>query len=88
MLDAIKKKGGKIKPTHLLYRANLSHDALQRYLAELMAAGFVTEEMTNSRKQDVLQEAGHHFLAKYSTFKKLSNAVGIYQNLNTRLSAP
>ena len=77
MLDAIQKKGGKIKPTHLLYRANLSHDALQRYLAELMAAGFVTEEMTKGRKQYVLQDAGHHFLEKYRTFKEFSDAFGI-----------
>ena len=77
MLEAIQKKGGRIKPTHLLYKANLSHDALQRYLAELISAGFVTEEMAKGRKSYVLEDAGYHFLEKYRTFKEFSDAFGI-----------
>ena len=78
MLQAIQKKGGTIKPTHLLYKANLSHDALQRYLKELMDAGLVGEEMSKAgRKSYVLQDAGYHFLQKYRSFKEFSDAFGI-----------
>lgn len=78
MLYAIQQKGGKIKPTHLLYKANLSHDALQRYLEDLIKAGLVTEEkVKGGRKNFVLQESGYHFLEQYKKFKEFSDAFGI-----------
>lgn len=78
MLFVIQQKGGKIKPTHLLYKANLSHDALQRYLDELMTAGLVAEEETKGgRKNYVLKEAGYRFLEQYKKFKEFSDAFGI-----------
>lgn len=78
MLFAIQQKGGKIKPTHLLYKANLSHDALQRYLEELMTAGLVAEEdVKGGKKNFVLKESGYHFLEQYKKFKEFSDAFGI-----------
>ena len=77
MLLAIQKKGGTIKPTHLLYKANLSHDALQRYLTELISAGLLSEEEEKGKKMYVLKEAGHNFLEKYRKFKEFSDAFGI-----------
>lgn len=77
MLDAIQNKGGTIKPTHLLYKANLSHDALQRYLGELIDAGLVSEFEKSGRKSYRLEEAGHKFLEKYRNFKEFSDAFGI-----------
>lgn len=77
MLLAIQKKGGTIKPTHLLYKANLSHDALQRYLNELIGAGLLAEEEQKGKKMYVLKEAGHNFLEKYRKFKEFSDSFGI-----------
>ena len=78
MLFAIQQKGGKIKPTHLLYKANLSHDALQRYVEELMEAGLVgEEELKGGKKQYVLRDSGFEFLEKYRHFKEFSDAFGI-----------
>ena len=36
ILEAIRDKGGSIKPTHLLYKSNLSHDSMKKYVSELM----------------------------------------------------
>ena len=77
MLYAIQQKGGSIKPTHLLYKANLSHDALRRYVEDLIKAGLIIEEETKGKKSFVLQDAGYAFLEKYRKFKEFSDAFGI-----------
>ena len=41
MLRAAQDKGGEIIPTHMLYKANLSHKQLKRYVAKLEKQGFL-----------------------------------------------
>ena len=50
ILNLISSKGGKVKPTHILYGGNLSHDRLKKYLDELINGGFIQkiEEMTQA----------------------------------------
>ena len=43
MLASMREKGGKIKPTHLMYKANLSHKLLNTYLEDLVKNEMVTE---------------------------------------------
>jgi predicted transcriptional regulator len=40
ILNAVREEGN-AKPTHILYRANLSHDRLTKYLDELVAKGLI-----------------------------------------------
>ena len=42
ILSVIQEEG-KAPPTHILYKANLSHKRLQKYLEELMVAGAIEE---------------------------------------------
>jgi len=44
ILVVIREKNGKIKPTHILYKSNLSHQMMDEYLQELISKGFVVEK--------------------------------------------
>lgn len=51
VLDALRAvRSGLRKPTHIMYRANLSWDKLQRILRCLVSAGLVTDHVTVVRK--------------------------------------
>ena len=49
ILEAIRDKGGTIKPTHLLYKSNLSHDSMKRYVSDLME-----REMVETSREELL----------------------------------
>lgn len=66
ILSAVRDKGGKIKPTHLLYKSNLSHQMMGEYLHDLIAKGFMEEEALNKRgKQYILTQRGYDYLQEY-----------------------
>ena len=52
ILLAIQNKGGTIKPTHLMYKSNLSHKLLNNYLEELIQKELVIiEELVVKKKK-------------------------------------
>lgn len=83
ILLAIQNKGGMIKPTHLMYKSNLSHKLLNSYLEELVQKGLVTiaEEQSrkkqNSTKKVVITEKGLGFLAEFRRMREFTDAFGL-----------
>ncbi|PIY59873.1 hypothetical protein COY95_04745 [Candidatus Woesearchaeota archaeon CG_4_10_14_0_8_um_filter_47_5] len=78
ILSVIQEKSGKIKPTHILYKSNLSHHMLTEYLAELLAKGFVIEEEDKKRnKTYMLTEKGFNYLRDYSVIKGFVESYGL-----------
>ena len=65
ILKAIQDKDGKIKRTHVLYKANLSHQMLEEYLGDLLSKGFVVEKMNKKTRVYSLTDKGHEFVNKY-----------------------
>ena len=65
ILKAIEERNGKIKPTHILYKSNLSHQMMEEYLTELIIKDFVNEQESESGKTYKLTEKGFDYLSRY-----------------------
>jgi len=66
ILEVIRDKGERIKPTHILYKSNLSHQMMQIYLNELIGKGFILEKETpKGGKTYALTERGFEYLKEY-----------------------
>mgnify|MGYP001613014438 CR=1 FL=1 len=65
ILETIKEKNGKIKPTHILYRSNLSYQMMSEYLNELISGNFVIETKNGTSKSYQLTQKGFDYLEKY-----------------------
>jgi predicted transcriptional regulator len=78
ILETVQNHGGKIKPTHLLYKANLSYSALQRYVEGLISSGLLIEqELQQGSRLYALTDRGKAFLDQYAKFRTLSDSFGI-----------
>ena len=83
ILLAIQNKGGKIKPTHLMYKSNLSHKLLNHYLEELMGNSLVAVEEEEARKKKkstklvVITDKGLSFLAEFRRMREFTDAFGL-----------
>lgn len=77
MLEAIQKKQGKIKPTHLMYKANLSHKLLNDYVKELTDKGLIATEMFKKKPYFILTDKGLEFLNQLKKMKEFQEAFGL-----------
>ncbi len=71
------KRGGKSRPTRILYRANLSHDRLMRHLGQLIGLGLVEEEKQDDAVIYKLTDKGRKFLIEFIKIEKFAEAFGI-----------
>lgn len=62
ILRAVQDDGGVAKPTHILQKANLSHERLTKYLGELVDRKLVIENQENGNRFYALTDTGHKFL--------------------------
>jgi predicted transcriptional regulator len=78
MLMAIQKAQGKIKPTHLMYRANLSHKLLNQYLNDLLSRELVDEiKKDETHKYIVITDRGREFLIQFRKIKEFQDSFGL-----------
>ena len=83
ILLAIQNKGGKIKPTHLMYKSNLSHKLLNGHLEELLQKELVIleEEPVKKKKRPMkvvrITDKGLSFLAEFRRMREFTDAFGL-----------
>ncbi len=65
ILKSVQEKGGRIKPTHLLYKSNLSYKRMNELVQELMGKGMIAEESVSNGKMYILTDKGNKFLNEY-----------------------
>ena len=80
MLIAINEKNGKIKPTHLMYKSNLSHTMLNEYILELIKRKFIQEIETVDGKSYTITRAGLEYIEKYSSIIKFVDSFGLEED--------
>jgi len=61
ILETVHQEGN-TKPTRILYKANLSHDRLVKYIGELVARGLLEEKQDAESRYYVLTNAGMNFI--------------------------
>ena len=76
ILNCINEKGI-IKPTHLMYKSNLSHIQMRNYLSELMKKKLVEEQLNNEKKHIIITKKGRGFLVEILRMKEFQNTFGL-----------
>jgi predicted transcriptional regulator len=77
ILRLIQNEGGKVKPTRILYGANLSHAALKEYLNSLEEKGLIEKVSENKHAYYRINQKGLEFVSEFRKIKKLTEAFGI-----------
>lgn len=77
MLRAMEAKGGKIKPTHLLYKSNLSHQRMKLYLDELKQKEMIKDADNEGKLVYEITDKGRWFLQNFKQMKAFTEAFGL-----------
>lgn len=77
MLSAIMEKGNSIKPTHLMYKSNLSHTQMKGYLEELVSKEFISKVDKKGNEYIVITDKGFEFLNKFKQMREFQDAFGL-----------
>jgi predicted transcriptional regulator len=77
ILEVVKNKNGRIKPTHILYKSNLSYQMMDEYLNELKEKELIKEHKTRQGRTYTVTEKGFSFLAEYNKIQTFTSSFGL-----------
>lgn len=77
ILRIILEKSGSIKPTHLMYKANLSHKQMKLYLEELSEKNLIYKEESKKGARIKTTKEGGNFILKYNQMKEFEKTFGL-----------
>ena len=73
----MQRKGGKVKPTHILYGGNLSHDRLKIYIDELLIKQLIEEIEEDEKKFYRITDNGLKLVEELRKIKNVTEAFGL-----------
>jgi predicted transcriptional regulator len=65
------------RPTHIMYKANLSHKAMMKYLNKMMEEKLIEKKDIGGKAYFALAEKGRQFLIGYQKVRVFTDAFGI-----------
>jgi len=78
MLTALQFAGGQMKPTRLLYKANLSYNKLKEYLSELQEQEFIVMNLLDDdRKMIEITIKGHQYVSELRRVRNFGRNIGL-----------
>jgi predicted transcriptional regulator len=77
MLLSIQEKNGGIKPTHLMYKSNLSHTQMKSYLEELIDNSLVEKINKKNYEYIIITDKGLDFLTKIREMNEFDKSFGL-----------
>lgn len=77
ILRTINDKNEKIKPTHILYKSNLSHQMMEEYLNELLEKDFIKLIELKKGKTYSITEKGKSYLNEYKLITNFVDSFGL-----------
>lgn len=79
ILETVQNKGGKIKPTRLMYKANLSYIQMNSYLDELIKQDLIKREKEEKKDTHlvVITDRGHSFCSKIKEMREFEKTFGL-----------
>ena len=77
ILEVIKNKSGKVKPTHILYKSNLSHQMMEQYLTELKEKELIVQGKLGNGKTYSITQKGADYLNQYKMISEFTESFGL-----------
>ncbi len=77
ILKAVQESNGRIKPTRLLYKSNLSHARLKLYMDSLVTQQLLQLDDADGRKLVSLTQKGYTFISEYRKMRDIIESFGI-----------
>jgi predicted transcriptional regulator len=79
ILRVILEKKGSIKPTHLMYKANLSHKSLNLYTSQLIKSQLIikTQNQKDNKNMFEITPKGMAFYKQYSQVREFEKTFGL-----------
>ena len=68
---------GEAKVTHILYKANLSHDRLTRYLAQLEESELIEVTSEGGKNLYGITKKGERFIMEFRRMEEFAEAFGL-----------
>jgi len=77
ILRSIQNSNGRMRKTHIVYKANLTNSRVESYLDFLLSKEMLREESVNNQKFYTITERGLQFLSEVHKLREISDAFGI-----------